>query len=162
MTIAAGRPAILPSTPPCLFFTGCGQIDAARRQMLHQPEEERQVAFGDALFVERENEIAGAGVHQKIGILDALGDALVGEQFADVVAGEKAGEIFRRDVGIDRHEASLRRLVLPQRAGQREEHPLLRRRDGFDVECVALGKGVDDFLDQNFGRGGTGGDAEPH
>ena len=40
--------------------------DAARRQMLHQAEKKRQVAFGDALLIERENEIAGAGVHQKI------------------------------------------------------------------------------------------------
>ena len=26
VTIAAGLPATLPSTPPCLFFTGCGQL----------------------------------------------------------------------------------------------------------------------------------------
>ncbi len=76
-----------------MFFTGCGQVMPRDGQMLHQPEEERQVALGDALFVQREDEIAGVGVHEEIGILHALGDALVGEQLADVVAGEKFGEI---------------------------------------------------------------------
>ena len=78
-------------------------IDVARRQMLHQPQEEWQIAFGDALFIKRENEIAGAGMHQEIGILYAFSDALVGQQFADVVSRKKAGKIFRRNVGVDRH-----------------------------------------------------------
>jgi hypothetical protein len=40
---------------------------------------------------------------QKIGVLDAFGDALVREQIADVVTGEKGLEVLRRDIGIDRH-----------------------------------------------------------
>ena len=53
--------------------------------MRHQAEEERQVAFRDALLIQRQNEISGRGVQQEVGILDALGDALVGQQFADLV-----------------------------------------------------------------------------
>ena len=49
VTIAAGRPASLPSMSPAVLHrlrTG----EAARRQMLHQREEERQVAFGATRF----------------------------------------------------------------------------------------------------------------
>jgi hypothetical protein len=53
--------------------------------MRHQAEKERQVAFGDALLVERQDEISRRGVQQEVGVLDALGDALVGQEFADVV-----------------------------------------------------------------------------
>ena len=60
--------------------------DAALGQMRHQRQEIRQVVRRHALLIKREDVGALAGVHQKIGILDALGDALVGEQFADVVA----------------------------------------------------------------------------
>jgi hypothetical protein len=42
-------------------------------------------------------------VEQEIGILDALGDALVGQQFADVVAGEEFRKLFGGDVGVNRH-----------------------------------------------------------
>jgi hypothetical protein len=45
-------------------------------------------------------------VQQKVGILDALGDALVGEQFADVVAIQKFRKLFGGDVGVDRHVVS--------------------------------------------------------
>ena len=57
--------------------------------MLDQVEEERQVAGGDALFVKREDEEAAAGVQQEVGVLDPFGDSLVGQQAADVVAGEE-------------------------------------------------------------------------
>jgi hypothetical protein len=50
-------------------------------------------------------------VQQEVGILDALGDALVGEQFADVVALEKLREVFGGDVGVNRHVSTL--LVRP-------------------------------------------------
>ena len=79
--------------------------DAAARQMLHQRQKERQVALGDAPLVERENEIAAAGVDQKIRVLDAFGDALIGKKLTDVVAGKERREVFRRDVGIDGHES---------------------------------------------------------
>ncbi len=109
VTIAAGRPASLPSTLPARFFTGCGQVMPRLARCSISAEKERQIALGDAPLVERQDEIAAAGMDQKIRILDALGDALVGQQLADVVAGEKAREVFRRDIGIDRHE-SLQRL----------------------------------------------------
>ena len=73
--------------------------------MLHQRQKKRQIAFGDAPLVKREDEIAAAGVDEKIRVLDPFGDALVGQQLADVVAGEEGRKIFRRDIGIDRHEA---------------------------------------------------------
>ena len=77
--------------------------DAAARQMLHQRKKERQVALGHAPLVQRQNEIAAAGVDQKVRVLDALGDSLVREELADVVAGEEEGEVFRRDIGVDSH-----------------------------------------------------------
>ena len=46
---------------------------------------------------------AAARVNQKVRVLDALGNALVGKQLADVVAGEEGPEVFRRDIGIDSH-----------------------------------------------------------
>ena len=75
-----------------------------RGQMRHQAEEERQVAFGDALLIQRQDEIAGTGVQQEVGILDALGDALVGQQFADVVTLQKLRKLVGGDVGVDRHQ----------------------------------------------------------
>jgi len=54
--------------------------------MRHQRQEVGQIVDRNALFVEREDERALARVHQEVGILDALGDALVGQEFADVVA----------------------------------------------------------------------------
>ena len=61
--------------------------DAARREMLHQADEERQVALLHPLFVEGENELAGVGVQQVVGVLDPFGDALEGADAAEVVAG---------------------------------------------------------------------------
>ena len=72
--------------------------------MLHQPQEERQVSFGDAPLVQRENEIAAAGVNQEIRVFDAFGDALIGKKLTDVVTGKERREVFRRDVGIDGHK----------------------------------------------------------
>src|SRR5262245_24905556 len=99
--------------------------DAASRQMLHQAQKKWQIVFGDPLFIQRQNEIAGACVHQKIRVLDALRDALGAEKLADVVSGHTAGVIFRRNVGIDGHTGSLRRLVGSQWTRQRKKHPLL-------------------------------------
>ena len=60
--------------------------DAARGEMLHQADEERQVALLHPLFVEREDELAGVGVQQVVGVLDPFGDALEGADAAEVVA----------------------------------------------------------------------------
>jgi hypothetical protein len=42
-------------------------INIARRQMLHQTQEEWEITFGNTLFIQRQNEITGA-VDQEIGI----------------------------------------------------------------------------------------------
>ena len=104
VTIAAGRPASRPSVSPARFLTGCGQVMPRPARCSIRPQEERQIALGDAPLIEREDEIAAAGVNQKIRILDALGDALIGKELADVVAGEEGAEVFRRDIGVDSHE----------------------------------------------------------
>jgi len=72
--------------------------------MLHQRQKERQVALGNPPLVERQDEVAAAGMDEKIRVLDAFRDALVGKQLADVVIGEEGREVFRRDIGIDSHE----------------------------------------------------------
>ena len=71
--------------------------------MRHQAEKERQVVLGDAFFIQRQDEISGAGMQQEVGILDALGDALVGQQFADIVTGKKFRKLVGGDVGVNRH-----------------------------------------------------------
>src|SRR6266404_5904267 len=71
--------------------------------MRHQAEEERQVALGDAPLIQRQDEIAGRRVQQEVGILDALGDALVGQQLADVVCPQKFRKLVGGDVGVNRH-----------------------------------------------------------
>src|SRR5262249_47632371 len=80
--------------------------DAARVQMLHQAEEERQVLGGDALLVEREDEVAAAGVDQEVRVLDPFGDGFVGEHLPDLVAGEKGGEVLGGYIGVDGHDDS--------------------------------------------------------
>ena len=45
-------------------------------------------------------------MQQEVGVFDALGDALVGEQFADVVTGQEFRKLVGGDVGIDRHVMS--------------------------------------------------------
>src|ERR1700737_1154983 len=72
--------------------------------MRHQAEEERQVALGDAPLIQRQDEIAGRRVQQEVGILDALGDALVGQQLADVVITQKFRKLVGGDVGVDGHD----------------------------------------------------------
>ena len=63
--------------------------EAARREVLHQTEEKRQVRRRYPLLVERQDEIAAARMQQKIRILDPFRDALIGQKIADIVAGEK-------------------------------------------------------------------------
>ena len=54
-------------------------------EMRHQSEKERQVTLRDPLLIQRQDEIPCARVQQEVGIFNALGDALVGQQIADVV-----------------------------------------------------------------------------
>src|SRR5262249_43657159 len=81
-------------------------VDAARGEMVHQAEEERQVRRVHALLVEREEERTARRGQQVVGILHALGDALEGFGFADVVFGKKGFEFRVADFGIDRHQAT--------------------------------------------------------
>ena len=82
---------------------GRGAGEAGSRQMLHQAEEEREVARGHPLLVERQEEGALLGVHEVVGVLDALGNALVGEQRAEIVAGDEFGQLVVGHFRIDRH-----------------------------------------------------------
>jgi hypothetical protein len=55
--------------------------------------------------------MADGGVHEEVGILHALGNALIGEQFADVVAGEESRQLFGGDISVNGHGDLLRSLV---------------------------------------------------
>ncbi len=77
--------------------------DAVRGEMRHQAEKEWQIALGDALLIQGQDERSGRGVQQEVGIFHALGDALVGQQSADVVMAQKLRKLVGGDVGINRH-----------------------------------------------------------
>src|SRR5438093_4695900 len=78
-------------------------IDAARGKMRHQTEKKRQVGFRDPLLVQRQDEVSGARMQQEVGILYALGDALVGQHFADLVTRQELRKLVGGDVGVNRH-----------------------------------------------------------
>ena len=103
VTIAAGRPGEPAQHVAGPVLDRLRASDAAARQMLHQPEKERQITLGDATLIQGKDKIAAAGVNQEIRVLDALGYALVCQKLADVVPGEEVAEVFRPDVGIDSH-----------------------------------------------------------
>src|SRR5579883_3387962 len=86
--------------------------DALRREMLHQRDEERQVLRLHALLVERQDEGAALRAQEKIRVLDALGDALAGDHFADVVIADEGRELLVTDVRVDRHGAATLRPQL--------------------------------------------------
>src|ERR1700681_3545401 len=71
--------------------------------MRHQAKKERQIVFRDTLFIQREKERAGRRVQQEVGVLDSLGDALVGQKLADVVMAQQFRKLFGGDVGVNRH-----------------------------------------------------------
>ena len=86
VTIAAGRSASRAERAALAVVDRQRAVDAARREMLHQAEEEGQVGRIDALLVEGQDELARLGDEQVVGVLDALGDALDREHGAEVVA----------------------------------------------------------------------------
>jgi hypothetical protein len=45
----------------------------------------------------------GGGVQEEVRILDALGDAFVGEQLAEIITRDEGREVLGRNVGLDRH-----------------------------------------------------------
>ena len=78
--------------------------DAARGEMFHQVQEERQVGFRDPLLIKREDEAAGAGVEIVVRIFDALGDAFAGQQFPKVIGRQKSDQLLIVDQRVDGHE----------------------------------------------------------
>ena len=75
------------------------------RQMLHQPEEERQHRPSrDPPLVERQDERPLPGGHEVVGVLDALGDALVGNDRAQAIAGDETLQLFVGNLGVDGHD----------------------------------------------------------
>src|SRR4051794_13148979 len=76
--------------------------------MLHQVEEERQVVLPHPLLVEGEDVGAGGGVQEEVGILDALGNALVGEQSSDLVGGQEGDQRLVGYLGVDGHGSRAR------------------------------------------------------
>jgi hypothetical protein len=128
-------------------------VDAALGQMIHQAEEERQVARIDALFVERDHVLAALGGQHVVGVLDALGDALEGDRPADVVVGEKGLELRVADFRVDRHQATSCRGSLKTTLSS-----VVRTSSTGDV--VALAAGGDQLVDQKLRARGAGGDAE--
>ena len=103
MTIAAGRPASLPSASPLRSLTGRGQTSPFAGEMLHQPEKEGQIGLAHTLFVERQDEEAGARMDEVVRVLDAFGDAFCRQELADAEAGDESGELLVRDLGVDGH-----------------------------------------------------------
>src|SRR3546814_10800387 len=64
------RPAAQPAQRLAVAAVDRGRAgNALRRQMLHQAQEIRQVLRRDALFVERQDEVAPDGLQQEVGVL---------------------------------------------------------------------------------------------
>ena len=103
---AAGLPHSVPSALPLRSFTGCGQVMPRAARCSISARKNGRSPARHALLVERQDVVAGAGVDEEVGILDALRDALVGQQLAQVVAGEKVAQLFGGDIGIDGHASS--------------------------------------------------------
>jgi len=59
LMIAAGRPASVPEHLAALVLQRLRARDAARGEVSHQAKKKRQVAFCDALLVQRQDEISG-------------------------------------------------------------------------------------------------------
>src|SRR5205814_10231623 len=89
-------------------------IKTAGGEVLHQRQKERQVGRRYPPLVQGQDEMTLRGVHQKIRILDAFGNSLIGQELADRVTGKKRGEVLCGDVGVDGHGAESR-LSSPDR-----------------------------------------------
>ena len=71
------------------------------RQMLHQPEEKRQIPFFYKVLIKRQDELVIAGGNEIVGILNALGDAFVAMQLPDIIVGQKRAQIIIGNLRID-------------------------------------------------------------
>ena len=154
VTSAAGRPDSCAQVAAFGIAHRRRAGDAVRGQVLHQPEVERQVAGLDALFVEREDERAPRRVHDVVGVLDALGDALEGQQLAQAIAGDEARQLLVADFGVDGHGCLDFRATSgdggggAQLARNVEGDALERRGDRLDRHVEALAEGLDDLFDE--------------
>ena len=75
------------------------------RQMLKQPQEERQILRMDPFFIQCQDEAAPLCGQQKVGILHTLGDALEARRLADIVILQQRLQVFKGDFGINGHGA---------------------------------------------------------
>ena len=87
------------------IFDGQRTGHALGRQVLHQGEEEGQIALRDTLLIKRQDVASGLQMQKKIRVLDALGDALAREKGAELVTGEKGEELLVADFRVDCHGA---------------------------------------------------------
>ena len=135
--------------------------------MLHESEEERQIAARHALLVERQDEGALGRVHDVVGVLDAFGDALVGQELAQPVAGDEGREVLVRDFGVDGHGALLAgTLDASARAGSLNSRGTLNAMRSSAVVTVSSVTSIaglqrlNDLVDERLGRRCAGRDAE--
>jgi hypothetical protein len=77
---------------------------AAIGQPGQQVQEIGQVLGLGPPLVDGEDEPAGLGLQQEVGVLHPLGDALERHGLSQVVVGQEGGEFVVGDVGIDGHE----------------------------------------------------------
>ena len=71
--------------------------------MFHQAEEIRQFSGVHALFIQRQDEIAGVGFHRVVGILDTFRNSAKGQQFTKRIIGQKGAQRLIRNLSINRH-----------------------------------------------------------
>jgi hypothetical protein len=71
------------------------------RQMFHQPKKPGQLAGVHALFEQRQDVLGVRGPQEEIAILDALGDAVEGDQVTDGEIAEKPGDVGVGDSGVN-------------------------------------------------------------
>jgi hypothetical protein len=75
--------------------------------MFHQPEKVRQIVLFYAPLIEGEDERARLRHQQEIGVLDAFGDALAGDDPADIVLVGERLDLLVGDFCIDGHHGIL-------------------------------------------------------
>ena len=80
---------------------------AAGGQMIKQTDEERQVTGIDPFFIECQDVSPRRHGQKKVGILDAFGDALEGDDLAQVVGGHKFDQFLVRDFRVDSHGGNI-------------------------------------------------------
>src|SRR4029077_14105912 len=79
-------------------------------KMIHQPEEEWQVAWQNALFVQREEVGVPIGLYEIVRVLHPLCDAFAGHDAADVILRNKGSEFLIGDFRINRHDSRARQV----------------------------------------------------